>query len=233
MAFSESLKVKIRQRSNMRCCICNTIGVEIHHIVPQFENGEDTEDNAAPLCPSCHETYGDNPKKRKFIRECRDNWFSICQKKFEFNNDFSSEFTKFKEEIYSMFSPLLKTEEKFLSLGDAIAFIYNFSLDKSIDAEEIDWLFSTVWKNIKSKELEFKYGFVDKFGVETLKRICAYSILTNSFSAKEGFTAENFGDVIGEIRLIMVLLLLHAEINEKENAVLWGLKNNELAFKKH
>jgi hypothetical protein len=37
----------------------------------------DELENAAPLCPSCHETYGANPTKRKFLREARDLWYEI------------------------------------------------------------------------------------------------------------------------------------------------------------
>jgi len=55
--------------------------VEVHHIIPESEGGSDTEENAAPLCPSCHETYGANPQKRKFIREARDIWYEICENK--------------------------------------------------------------------------------------------------------------------------------------------------------
>src|SRR5262249_22533251 len=35
----------------------------------------------APLCPSCHDTYGGNPDKRKWIREMRDFWWEFCEKK--------------------------------------------------------------------------------------------------------------------------------------------------------
>lgn len=66
----------------MACCLCKEMGVEVHHIVPQEENGPNTDDNAAPLCPSCHETYGANPQKRKFIREARELWYEICAKRF-------------------------------------------------------------------------------------------------------------------------------------------------------
>ena len=78
MAFSESLKKKIRERAHFRCCICHTVDVDIHHIVPQADGGENTEDNAAPLCPNCHGKYGANPKKRKIIREMRDHWYKRC-----------------------------------------------------------------------------------------------------------------------------------------------------------
>lgn len=82
MAFSESLKVTVRKRSHHSCCVCHEIGVEIHHIVPQEQDGSDDEDNAAPLCPTCHDRYGANPEKRKFIREVRDAWYEICERRF-------------------------------------------------------------------------------------------------------------------------------------------------------
>ena len=79
MPFSESLKKKIRKQSQGHCCICKNFPVEIHHIIPQAEGGSDNEDNAAPLCPNCHTTHGDNPKMRKQIRERRDDWLEHCR----------------------------------------------------------------------------------------------------------------------------------------------------------
>ena len=75
MSFSESLKLDVKQRSAFRCCRCQSIGVEIHHIIPQADKGPDTIENAAPLCPSCHDYFGANPVKRKEIREMREWWF--------------------------------------------------------------------------------------------------------------------------------------------------------------
>ncbi len=83
MSFPEALKLHIRRRAHFACCLCHAIGsIEVHHIIPQEDGGRDTVDNAAPLCPSCHETYGANPKKRKFIREARDFWYEICEQRF-------------------------------------------------------------------------------------------------------------------------------------------------------
>jgi len=80
--FSEATKVAVRRKAHLRCCVCHDIGVEVHHIVPQAEAGSDDAENAAPLCPSCHERYGANPVKRKFIREARDVWYEICERRF-------------------------------------------------------------------------------------------------------------------------------------------------------
>ena len=82
MAFSEQLKSIIRKRAHFQCCLCHALYVEIHHIIPESEDGPDTEENAAPLCPSCHERYGANPEKRKFIREARDFWYELCATRF-------------------------------------------------------------------------------------------------------------------------------------------------------
>jgi len=87
MAFSEALKQTIRRRAHFHCCLCHALGVEVHHIVPQSEDGADEEDNAAPLCPTCHETYGANPTKRKVIREARDLWYEICATRYASDPD--------------------------------------------------------------------------------------------------------------------------------------------------
>lgn len=87
MVFPEALRVTLRKRAHLRCCLCHSIGVDIHHIVPQSEGGHDTDENAAPLCPSCHDAYGANPQKRKFIREARDLWYEICATRFAPYND--------------------------------------------------------------------------------------------------------------------------------------------------
>jgi hypothetical protein len=82
MPFPEPVKLAVKRRSHFHCCLCRTLGVEIHHILPQAEGGLDTEENAAPLCPSCHKTYGANPDKRRFIREARDLWYEICATRY-------------------------------------------------------------------------------------------------------------------------------------------------------
>ena len=75
MAFTESLKLDVKHKAAFRCCRCQAIGIEIHHIVPQAEGGADNIENSAPLCAKCHSDFGDNPLKRKEIREMRDWWY--------------------------------------------------------------------------------------------------------------------------------------------------------------
>lgn len=83
MSFSENTKLEAKRRSAFRCCICQHIFVEVHHIIPQEEGGPDTLDNAAPLCGRCHDLFGDNPKKRKQLREMRDYWWDLMKERAE------------------------------------------------------------------------------------------------------------------------------------------------------
>jgi len=86
MAFSEKLKKKVKEKAGFKCCRCQSIGVDVHHIVPEVEGGPDIEENAAPLCPNCHDYYGDNPKKRKEIRQMRDWWYKQVERTYPDKN---------------------------------------------------------------------------------------------------------------------------------------------------
>lgn len=83
MAFDEALKLRVKRRAHFRCCLCKAFGVHVHHIEPEGLGGPDIEENAAPLCPSCHDVYGANPVKRKAIREARDFWYEICEQRYK------------------------------------------------------------------------------------------------------------------------------------------------------
>lgn len=87
MGFSESIKLNVKKRSDFTCCWCTDHNkkVEVHHIVPQAEHGQDIEENAAPLCSNCHTLYGGNPELRKEIQLRRDHWYEICSKRLEFS----------------------------------------------------------------------------------------------------------------------------------------------------
>jgi hypothetical protein len=82
MAFLESTKLQVKRKADFTCCWCRDRRnkVEVHHIIPEAEGGPDNEDNAAPLCGTCHDLYGGNPDLRKEIRLRRNQWFEICSK---------------------------------------------------------------------------------------------------------------------------------------------------------
>ncbi len=79
MAFSEKIKREVREKSNYQCILCGEKIVEVHHIQPQSQGGEDTFENAAALCSQCHTLYGNNPKMKEEILRKRD----IAYQKYE------------------------------------------------------------------------------------------------------------------------------------------------------
>ena len=81
MPFSEQVKSEAKRKSHFACVICHQAFVEVHHILPQAAGGSDDLTNAAPLCAGCHDLFGENPEKRKQIREMRDLWWELCEKR--------------------------------------------------------------------------------------------------------------------------------------------------------
>ena len=59
------------------------MSLDVHHIVPREHGGTSAEENAAPLCASCHRSFGGNPDHRASIRERRDHWYEKCATKFD------------------------------------------------------------------------------------------------------------------------------------------------------
>jgi len=82
MSFPESTKLTVKRKADFSCCWCRDRHnkVDVHHIIPEAQGGSDEEDNAAPLCGSCHDKYGGNPNLRKEITLRRDQWYEICAK---------------------------------------------------------------------------------------------------------------------------------------------------------
>jgi len=85
MDFTEQVKKEVKERAAFRCCRCQQIGIHVHHIIPQENGGSSDMDNAAPLCPNCHDYFGANPQKRKEITQMRDWWYGQVKMQFPDN----------------------------------------------------------------------------------------------------------------------------------------------------
>lgn len=83
MPFDDETKTKVLLWCDRHCCLCKKacgVNIEVHHIIPESEEGTNDIDNAIPLCFDCHgvvEHY--NPKhpignkfKEKEIKARRD-----------------------------------------------------------------------------------------------------------------------------------------------------------------
>ncbi len=74
--------------SARHCCVCRRykgVKIEVHHIVPESEGGENTADNAIALCFDCHADAGhynpNHPRGTKYsqsgLERARDEWHRI------------------------------------------------------------------------------------------------------------------------------------------------------------
>ena len=88
--FSEEIKRKAMVACGRHCCICHKFcgnNMEVHHIKAKADGGEDTFENAIPLCFDCHaEVRQYDPKHPKGIKfseqeliQHRDNWYKIIK----------------------------------------------------------------------------------------------------------------------------------------------------------
>ena len=75
MSFSNLVKTQVLVSCARRCCVCGKFcgtKIEIHHIEPKAEGGEDSYENAIPLCFDCHADAGhynaNHPKGTKYTR---------------------------------------------------------------------------------------------------------------------------------------------------------------------
>ena len=73
MVFPKAVKVKILVDTARRCCVCRLFkgpNVEVHHIKPLADGGENTYKNAITLCFDCHADVGHynlrHPKGNKY-----------------------------------------------------------------------------------------------------------------------------------------------------------------------
>ncbi len=252
MPFPEAMKADLRRRADMRCCICHAIGVEIHHIAPESEGGDDSEANAAPLCPACHETYGANPTKRKFIREARDNWLTVCARMAEGptlkelvriaaeGRVTKEELSTFKKELVSemreILRPQLGNRPRPQPLGEVLRFFYDFRADPGkVRPRDIDFVYMFLWDGkIDSGEADkVKTDFASTFG-SAMVRALIRQVLQHEAQPRlaDGFTEEDMKRVVGKLFASMVMLLHHSDFGQKDlpclelsitaEGLLWG-----------
>lgn len=153
MVFLEALKKEVKRKAHYKCCLCASFGfIEVHHIIPQADDGSDTFDNAAPLCVPCHDTYGGNPEKRKWIIEKRDFWYDYCEKNLITDNmEQLEKLSKAIEDLHNDHETRLKQSENKLD------FLQNEFLVLSNQYGELLKVVSKVPENRKS-EIVYQIG---------------------------------------------------------------------------
>lgn len=156
MPFDEKIKKEVKERAAFRCCVCQEIGsIEAHHIIPQEHKGRDILENAAPLCPSCHAKYGDNPKKRKEIKQMRDWWYKKVEDMFPDNK----EPLKLLEQVNSKLDNLQNNNSQMTDLKESLKKLSDLAIDKmtsgtaQITASNVVGSSSASLSNVRFEEL--------------------------------------------------------------------------------
>lgn len=242
MPFSEKTKTEVRKKSHFSCCLCKALGIEVHHIIPKQENGTDTFDNAAPLCPTCHETFGSNPRKRKMIREARDSWYEICEQRY------ISDQHRFKEDIAEEIIKRLKSQgfmtqennREGLPLSRVVQRILSFEKERVVpNKESLDTTYILLYqtkgdpKSPEDKEYnEIREEFLTKFGTVVAKNICIYLINETRIDWLKWVADPTISRLMLQNLVIMTGLLMHEDIStEKERFEIDFDKNGRMLMK--
>lgn len=229
MGFSKGLKLQAKRRAHFCCSICHVPGVEIHHIVPQADGDDDTFENAAPLCPSCHETYGANPTKRAFIREARDYWYELCDKRFapqdqgslveilEIVASSNRQLANLRKDLRSSISTSDNSEDVF-NLGICGVMQHVLTLHENDSFPGFDLLFADeLWG--PEGMLETRDWLYQEFGKFFLEKLCLHSMFESRADIQNSFTEDEFADVFRNLVTYSVLLehLLRNELVARIN----------------
>ena len=158
MGFTEKQKQKVKEKAAFKCCRCHTVGPHIHHIIPKKDGGLDDIENAAPLCPNCHDFYGDNPSKRKEIKQMRDWWYGKVR---EMHPDKSKEY-KLLKSIDSKLEKISKHisnqnqrwELEFDNLKGGLKELSG-SLIEKLDFEKAQYIAPTIMETFSSIEVDY------------------------------------------------------------------------------
>lgn len=141
MPFPDQIKLQVKKKSNFKCCMCNALIVDVHHIIPESEGGPNTIDNAAPLCGGCHRSYGNNPDHRKIIKQMRDHWYEICERQ---NNTIPPEYITINEKIDGMRGDINMVKEVLIThFSTGLK-----SLENAKSFDDISATTSTLWSGV-------------------------------------------------------------------------------------
>jgi hypothetical protein len=88
MGFSKETRTRALVAAARHCCVCHRykgVRVEVHHLIPEVDGGDDSFENAITLCFDCHTDAGHyndyHPRGSKFsteeLRLARDTWYNI------------------------------------------------------------------------------------------------------------------------------------------------------------
>ena len=186
MAFSKKIKNKIFVQSARHCCVCHRatgINIEVHHIKPRKQGGEDTLDNAIALCFNCHADAGHyfagHPKGAKLspqeLIKHKSEWFKIVKEnRINAPLDGVVELIIQNKDFKGSFKPIFIKEETRYIDKDSLKYIYelqgkdpmDFVNKLKKDSESYNPFYSHHLKKIKSYDEFMEYLNNDDYELE-------------------------------------------------------------------
>lgn len=150
MPFSEEVKRKAFIACGRKCCICHKFcgnNMEVHHIKPESEGGENTFENAIPLCFDCHAEVGqynpNHPKGNKFTQEelkgHRDSWYRKNAQATTDSDPLTMKVSVNRVNDYQkqMLVRITTGKELFSFIGQACAWTYDYDEPKTWEETEL------------------------------------------------------------------------------------------------
>lgn len=200
MGFSKQIKEQVFVASARRCCICKEflgLNIEVHHIIPASKGGEDSIENAIPLCFDCHANAGHynskHPRGSKFspeeLRMHRDSWFKLVEKgQFSFGNlEISQQF--FITNSFEIVSEIINGDFTNFPINEVKLYqneLYHYLKEIDIfSSRESD--FYNYYKSVKEYTEKFPDAkfHTDKYGTEHWTRTPLLSELKDRFYNSE------------------------------------------------
>lgn len=74
MPIPKKIKDKVIRKASYRCSRCQSLPVEVCHIIPRKDGGTDDIKNLIALCPNCHKMYDNGNINREQIISLKNWW---------------------------------------------------------------------------------------------------------------------------------------------------------------
>ncbi|SKB65997.1 HNH endonuclease [Lachnospiraceae bacterium] len=219
MSSWSKVKEEVLVACKRYCCYCERykgINIEVHHIVQRTDGGEDSFDNAIPLCFDCHSMIGSynpkHPKGNKFssgeLKQIRDAFYVKVQD--------LPRYETYSEHDKNLIDEFKKSFTKYIE----------YCIDTDFSAEPVNMYLADELSNLirywHKKKNTFESVCVENTKVEILRALsdlCNYltpvyfhdvgygRILFNSSSLEDGVRIEKLRNATMKIRTNLAYLL--------------------------
>jgi len=165
MSFDKKVKEKAYIASARRCCVCKKFkgrNIEVHHIIQKADGGEDSFENAIPLCFDCHAEAGHynprHPKGARYspteLRAHRDAWYKVVENGNVYAEEFHATHQYYLTNSFDIVAELVNGEfgnfpldhiklvknELYHFLKSASEFQNNFNREENIEGQSFESL---------------------------------------------------------------------------------------------